>query len=234
NKRFVLGIDTGSRTLCAITLFDSFKDKVIKQLYLGRDVWIKQNKISMRRSKLQSLADRGNSRAKKSLHNLKCHESDFVKTRVFQIVSQIRRLAVEYNTCIVTERLSLRKKRLNRNANKRVARIPYSRLFSQLRAVCLRDDLFFEQVNPKHTSQSCPKCSYVSSNNRSNSLFACKSCGFTANADRIASFNITQRASVIAQYSLSQMAVNPSLPSNEGVVKMFCEHVASPEESLTL
>jgi putative transposase len=47
-------------------------------------------------------------------------------------------------------------------------------------------------VDPRHTSQRCPKCGYISKNNRHQHLFKCKSCGYTANADLNAAVNIRQ------------------------------------------
>ena len=49
-------------------------------------------------------------------------------------------------------------------------------------------------VNPKHTSQTCPKCHHVSQDNRKTQAeFLCVSCGYKDNADLIAAQNILQR-----------------------------------------
>jgi IS605 OrfB family transposase len=54
-------------------------------------------------------------------------------------------------------------------------------------------------VDPKHTSQECSACGHVSRNNRrSQALFSCKKCGFSANADYNAACNIRSRALVSA------------------------------------
>ena len=47
-------------------------------------------------------------------------------------------------------------------------------------------------VDPRHTSQRCQNCGYISKNNRHQHLFKCKSCGYTANADLNAAVNIRQ------------------------------------------
>lgn len=47
-------------------------------------------------------------------------------------------------------------------------------------------------VDPRHTSQKCPVCGYVSRNNRHKHLFKCSSCGHIANADLNAATNIRQ------------------------------------------
>jgi len=50
------------------------------------------------------------------------------------------------------------------------------------------------QVNPKNTSRTCPACGHVSADNRkTQALFLCNECGYTANADYVASVNIKAR-----------------------------------------
>lgn len=52
-------------------------------------------------------------------------------------------------------------------------------------------------VDPRHTSQTCPVCGFVSKSNRkSQSLFSCVSCGFSAPADTVAAGIIASRALV--------------------------------------
>ena len=41
------------------------------------------------------------------------------------------------------------------------------------------------KINPKNTSRKCPKCGYISKDNRlSQAKFLCTNCGYTANADK--------------------------------------------------
>jgi len=53
----IIGVDVGSRTLATISVLDR-KGKILKQLYLGKDIWEKERDICIRRSKLQSLSKR--------------------------------------------------------------------------------------------------------------------------------------------------------------------------------
>ena len=49
-------------------------------------------------------------------------------------------------------------------------------------------------VNPKYTSQTCPKCGSTCKENRKiQEIFQCKECGFTENADLVSSINILLR-----------------------------------------
>ncbi len=47
-------------------------------------------------------------------------------------------------------------------------------------------------VEPRYTSQRCPKCGYISKKNRHRHLFKCSSCGYVTNADLNAAVNIRQ------------------------------------------
>ncbi|MGI9951375.1 transposase [Moorellaceae bacterium AZ2] len=47
-------------------------------------------------------------------------------------------------------------------------------------------------VDPRHTSQRCPKCGSTNRSNRHGHLFCCTSCGFAGHADIVAAANIRQ------------------------------------------
>lgn len=49
-------------------------------------------------------------------------------------------------------------------------------------------------VDPAYTSQRCSACGYTAKNNRRKGTFACRSCGFIANADVNAAINIRNKA----------------------------------------
>lgn len=50
-------------------------------------------------------------------------------------------------------------------------------------------------VDPKHTSQKCPKCGHAEKANRDKKThtFSCKSCSYTTNDDRVGSLNLRQK-----------------------------------------
>jgi putative transposase len=61
------------------------------------------------------------------------------------------------------------------------------------------------KIDPRHTSQTCSKCQHQHrSNRRSQSLFKCRECGYTLNADLNAAYNIREK------YSLASVGT-PSL-----------------------
>jgi putative transposase len=60
------------------------------------------------------------------------------------------------------------------------------------------------KIDPRHTSQTCSQCGYQHrSNRRSQSLFLCRQCGFSLNADLNASRNIREKHLATLGTSLS-------------------------------
>lgn len=50
-------------------------------------------------------------------------------------------------------------------------------------------------VDPRHTSQECPRCGHTArGNRRRQNLFRCQACGFQRDADWVASGSIARRA----------------------------------------
>ena len=58
---------------------------------------------------------------------------------------------------------------------------------------CEANCVCLHQVEPRYTSQTCPRCGKVDKGNREGILFRCTSCGYEANADLNASINILNR-----------------------------------------
>jgi len=65
-------------------------------------------------------------------------------------------------------------------------------------------------IDPRHTSQTCSRCSYQHrSNRRSQSLFLCRSCAYQLNADLNASYNIRHKH--LASLGISLAGGPPSI-----------------------
>lgn len=65
-------------------------------------------------------------------------------------------------------------------------------------------------VNPRYTSQMCPKCGHTHKSNRDrkNHTFSCKKCGYTSNDDRIAAMNLCSKGiQYRAQFNMSNAHV---------------------------
>ena len=211
----ILGLDVGSANLAAISVV---KDKkILRQLYLGREVCHKQRKINERRAKLQSLADKGSHKAKRSLKRLKSYENDYVKTTCFQTAWKVIHLAKKFNSSISIEKLKncrTRKGQFNKKANRKINKIPYFKLFSAIKSIAIREQIKVIEVNPRNTSRTCYKCGNVSKSNRKTQAFFKCTCGHTCNADINASVNIAHRA---VNHTIQPIAGSPEVCGSDCV-----------------
>ena len=218
NQRYVIGIDIGSSTLAAITIFDTKTSKIIKQLYFGRDVAIRQERYSKRRAKLQSLTDRGSERAKKSLKRLRNKQVNYVKTRSGQIAKEIVNLAIKYNAYVAIEKLkNIRAEngKFSKEANKRINRIPYRKFIEFLKSNCEMFGIPIHEIDAYHTSKWCPHCGAVNEGHQTGnySLYKCK-CGLVVNSDRKASLAVAVK-SVLERTRVSRVQIsNAEVPVN--------------------
>lgn len=216
SQRFILGIDIGSSTLATVSIFDIKTSKIVKQLYFGRDVALRQKRYSERRTKLQSLADKGSERAKKSLNRLRHNQENFVKTRSGQIAKEIILLAKKYDASISIEKLkNIRGKRgrFNKNANRKISHIPYFKFKEFLKSNAEQLGVFVQEIDAYHTSKWCPHCGAVNDGHYSGnySLYKCKECGLIVNSDRKASL-------AIAVKSVLERTVNHSLNNLDSIL----------------
>jgi IS605 OrfB family transposase len=232
--RNVLGVDMGTRVLSAITVYNPAEDRILRQLYLGQDLYTHKRNLCIHRSKLQARADKGSRRARRALRGLKDKEYNLDKTRCYQVAHEIVRLAEEHDATVAIEDLNgLKDSRLNRKANRKVKRTPYHLFKEAIRQVAWQNGIAVRLVDPKNTSKTCPKCGHVSRSNRRNqALFHCTNCGHKVNADRNASHNIATRAVSMDQVSGGRAAVNRPLRRHEGVVEPSHGLNPTPERKL--
>lgn len=215
NKKHVVGIDIGSSTLAAVTIFDTQTSKVIKQLYFGRDVAKQQRRYAKRRDKLKSLADKGSHRARQSLKKLRHKQLNFVKTRSGQIAKEIVNLAKSYNAYISIEKLkNLRatKGKINKNGRKKINKIPYSKFIEFLKSNSKIFGIPIHEVDPYHTSKWCSRCGAINNGHYSGnySLYKCSECGLIVNSDRKASLAIAVK-SVLERNKTHELTVQSSI-----------------------
>lgn len=248
SNQYVLGIDIGSSTLASATLFDIKTSKIVKQLYFGRDVAIRQRRYSKRRDKLKSLADKGSHRAGQSLKRLGHKQSDFVKTRSGQIAKEIVNLAKRYDAYVAIEKLKSltgRKGQFNKKANRKINRIPYGKFKEFLKSNCEMFQVPLYEIDAYHTSKWCPKCGALNKGHQSRnySLYKCK-CGLIVNSDRKASLavaiksvlernkthSLTNLSSI--QISKTRVPVNGLLRPDDVGIKVAVQHDYQPMECL--
>lgn len=234
-KSNVIGVDVGTAVLAAVSLI--INGHIAKQLYFGRDVSQVKRDIGVRRSILQS-KKAASDRARRALRKLRGYEANFTQTRCYQIAHEIVDIALRQGASIAIEDLKgLNGTKLRRKTDRKVKRMPYSQFRQALESVAFQNGVNVVPVSPRNTSKTCYHCGNVSKSNRkSQALFAC-TCGFEANADRVASVNIASKPLMErgdkkpiqgitpttcvgfsqTQSSMSRMPVTASLRFDEGV-----------------
>ena len=85
------------------------------------------------------------------------------------------------------------KKRVNKATRKLLSKWNLGLWHRAIEQKCEANCVYLHQVEPKYTSQTCPRCGNVDKGNRDGVLFRCTSCGYEANADLNASINILNR-----------------------------------------
>lgn len=251
NKRYTLGIDIGSSTLACVSIYDIKTSKVVRQLYFGRDVAVRQRRYSERRDKLKSLADNGSHRAIQHLRKLGRKQFNFVKTRSGQIAKEIVKLAVKYDAYISIEKLKRlrgRRGQFNKKANRKINRIPYGKFIEFLKSDCKMFQVPLYEVDAYHTSKWCSKCGALNNGHYSGnySLYKCRKCGQIVNSDRKASLavavksvlerNKTHELTILSsiQISKTQVSVNGLLRSDDVVSEVAVQHKYQPMECHSL
>ena len=91
------------------------------------------------------------------------------------------------------------------------------------------------KVNPRYTSQTCPKCGHIEKANRNKEkhLFCCKNCGYTSNDDRIGAMNLYRMGIeylVESQSSISGMCEVQSATSDVTPRKLHRQNVEAISE----
>jgi len=182
-----LGIDLGIVNIAA----DSDGE-----VYSGGQV----NGLRKRHAKLRSkLQANGSKQAKRLLKKRSKKERRFA-TNINHIISKgVVGKAKDTHRGIALEDLGGIRERMV--VRKRQRRQQHSWAFNQLRQFIQYKaklaGVIVAFVDPRNTSRLCPQCGFISKSNRkSQSLFSCVSCGYSAFADTNAAGNIASRAIV--------------------------------------
>ncbi|GAC1452720.1 MAG: hypothetical protein NVSMB70_20640 [Chamaesiphon sp.] len=80
-------------------------------------------------------------------------------------------------------------------------------LKQKVKVVAVKSGNLVYDVNPRHSSQECSKCGYISPTNRDGEKFICESCGHHSDAD-------VDAAIVIRQRGLNQLGISIPLPGD--------------------
>lgn len=81
--------------------------------------------------------------------------------------------------------------------NKVILDCGWGDLFNKIGWLAIKSGKEVFSVNPKYSSQICPKCGHTEKGNRNGEKFVCCNCGYTDHADTKASREIARRAGLI-------------------------------------
>ena len=96
---------------------------------------------------------------------------------------------------IVLENLTgIRRNKRNKTTRKWLGQWAFHQLEHYITYKAHQQGIEVVLVDPAYTSQRCSACGYTAKNNRCKGTFACRSCGFIANADVNAAINIRNKA----------------------------------------
>lgn len=189
NINEIVGIDFGINFIA--TAYD-LKGKTT--FFKGRH--IKDKRAHYKRAR-KSLQQKGTPSARRRLKSIGNRENRWI-TDVNHSVSKA--LVTEYskNTLFVIEDLT-GIRNATEKVNKKNKYVYVSWPFYQLRKMIeyksnLNKSITIA-VDPKYTSQECPKCNHIEKKNRDklNHKFLCKKCGYKSNDDRIGAMNLQRK-----------------------------------------
>lgn len=178
----VVGIDRGINNLAVTSNNQFFGGEQIKH-------------VSLRYEKLRSqLQSCGSKSAKRHLRKVSKKENRF-RADVNHTISKRIVQSFEPGTMIVLEDLkSIRQNsRLRKEQRKQLHKWNFFQFQQYLIYKAEAKGIRVEYVDSRYTSQKCSVCGYTSRSNRpSQSVFKCKHCSFSLNADLNASRNVRQ------------------------------------------
>jgi putative transposase len=121
---------------------------------------------------------------------------------------------------IVVEKLDFRHISLSKTINRIISRAGRKAVESKLSRLNETKGIKITHVNSAYTSRQCSRCGYTDKKNRkSQSVFKCKCCGYTGNADINASRNIKERRSFLISADGANKTVRKNLYN-----RLFEEH----------
>ena len=183
----VLGVDLGIVSLATDSDGESFSGETVE----------KNRRIHAHRRR--NLQRKGTKAANRKLKTLSGRQSRFQKDTNHTISRRIVQKAQDTNRAIAVENLTGIRSRTTARRKQRARQANWS--FHQLKQFLAYKakltGIPLLEVDPRNTSRTCPVCGSIDkANRRTQSLFLCTSCGYSANADCNAARNIRARATV--------------------------------------
>lgn len=186
----VLGVDLGIVSLATDSDGETYSGEAVEQ----------NRRIHAHRKR--NLQRKGTKAAKRKLRQLSGRQANFQKNSNHTISKRIVQKAQDTNRAIAVENLTGIRSRITARRSQRARQANWSfyqlKQFISYKAKLAGIPLF--EIDPRNTSRTCPVCGCIDkANRRTQVLFLCTSCGFSANADVNAARNIRARGLSTAQ-----------------------------------
>ncbi len=237
----ILGIDTNSNNISVTALTP--QGKILKQLYLGKNLYNKKAKILKRKAMLQSYADKGSPKAKEKLKKLSKKVKNINKNAVGEVAKEIHKIAEKYQAKIVFERLHKFKANKSKKFNRKVTLIPFRMLTINTAIRSVDTGVPMGYVDSYHTSKWCSGCGSVNPphDSKNYAIYRCGNCGLIVNSDRKASLAVAIKKFAerkkYFQFSAKRVPVNALFRGNEDNAIQATENAVAlpnPKETICL
>jgi putative transposase len=187
----VVGVDLGQKALATLSTGVQFSGGPLKGVRLN---YLKK------RAEARSKLDRSSERTKgvvRLWERLSGREARFVNHTLHTLARRIVD-SLEPGDTLAIEDLTGPRNRTTKygKAERHLHSLwPYSKFRFLLEYKAALRGIKVVAVDPRHTSQECPRCGHTArENRRSQALFRCQACGFQHNADWVAAYNLALRA----------------------------------------
>jgi len=199
----ILGIDRGINKVAVCSDNTFYNGNVLRVT----------NKYQKLRNALQKC---GTPSAKRHLQRISLKENRFKKDVNHCISKKIVKSLPENSIIVFEDLKKIRQRaRLNKKGRKKLHSWSFYQLENFVTYKANANKISIDYVDARYTSQKCSKCFYVSRSNRKyQSVFKCKKCGFSLNADLNASRNIETNYRDANGYP-ERLSVNQPIVRNE-------------------
>lgn len=187
--------------------------------FLGKRAW---KAVEGRYFKaIRALQQKGTKSAKRHLRKLTRRRARFRKDADHVLSKQVVAAAKPGSTIVLENLKDIRKRmkaKRRTQTKRRMHAWPFASLKSNIEYKAEERGCTVVAVDPRHTSQACSRCGHTARNNRrSQSVFVCRQCGYSLNADLNGARNIAAKYRAGGGISpagglLNQPIVSNSLP----------------------
>ena len=200
NGKFV-GIDRGINKIAVLSTNKFFDGKKIKT-------------ISRRYEKIRSMLQSKKHSGKRHLRKIKSKEQRFRRNANHVITKQIVN-SIDSGSTIILEKLTgIRNAQARKEQRKELNKWNFFQFEQFLKYKAMTKGIRVEYTPARYTSQKCSRCGTILKSNRKfQSLYICKHCSFSLNADLNASRNIRQNYLNAISYSSTAPVNEPIAPS---------------------